>query len=112
MDDKITRNDVVDYLVKTRLIETCCECQIAKRPSEKPLLNDLIQDMWVWAMTYDEKKLVNAYSHHHLNALITRTIVNNIWSTQSPFFKNYHRQESRQTEITERELNLPEDYGE
>lgn len=101
MADDVTRTDVVDFLLKSRLLETCCECQTAKKPTEKSNLDDLIQDMWLWVMEYDEEKLVDAYKKNHLNALITRTITNNIWSRNSRHWSKYHKYNERETEITE-----------
>ena len=104
-----TRQDVVDYLLETRLVNTCCECQLAKKKSDMDLLDDLIQDVWLWVMTYDEDKLLNAYTNGHINALITRMIINNVFSVSSPYYRNYHKFSDRTTEITSKELNIPAD---
>lgn len=103
------RKDIIDYCLSKGLIETCCSCQLSKRKTDSQLLEDLIQDTWVWLLTYDEEKLINAYNNKHLNALITQYLVNNIWSTTSPYWKKYHKDSSKTREITEKELNLKDE---
>lgn len=106
--NKVTRADVVDYCIKSRLIEQCCECQLAKKKEDIALLADLQQDVWIWLLQYDEKKLLDAFTRGHLNALITATITNWVFSTSSPYWTRYHRQSGREDEITYKELNIPE----
>lgn len=84
---------------------------MSKVPEEKIYLEDLIQDTWLWLMTYDEGKLLNAYEKKHLNALITSVLVKNIFSKKSPYFQRYHKDSSRCREITDKELNLPDGTG-
>lgn len=82
------RDEVIDYLMKTDLLKRCCECQF-KKLGNMTFFDDFYQDMWEWVMTYNEDKLWDAYKNHHLNALITRCIQNNIFSANSPYYKKY-----------------------
>lgn len=104
-----SREDIVKYLLDSRLLRTCCECQIAKSKSDKQWLDDLEQDMWVWVMTYDINKLIDAYNNNKINALITKVIVNWLWSKTSPFHKINREFGSITDEITEKELNIADD---
>lgn len=96
-----TRSDVVDYLLKTNLLRRCVECQVVKM-KDKQFMDDIEQDAWVWIMTYDEEKLINAYTNGHLNALISRYLINNLFSKTSPFYKTYLKQSDREDEITQK----------
>lgn len=84
------REEVLEYLFKSKLLERCINCQFFKIGTQD-FKEDFTQDMWEWVLTYDEDKLYHAYINHHLNALLTRVIQNNIMSTNSPFYKKYKR---------------------
>ncbi len=110
MNNYNTRKDVTDYLLKSKLIETCVNYQAkAGTPyyNNKP---DIIQDAWLWIMTYDEEKLLDAFNNNHGNALISHYLRNQLFSTQSQYYAKYHRFENRTTEITTETLNLPDNY--
>lgn len=102
------RDDIIKYLLDTKLLWKCCECQF-KKMGNLENLNDFYQDMWEWVMTYDEEKLVDAYRNHHLNALITRVIQNNIFSANSPYYKKYAKFRHLTTELVY-EDNNEDDY--
>lgn len=108
----ITRDDIVKYLLETDLITVCVQCQLHKKKADLHLEEDLIQDIWEWVMTYDENKLIDAFTNKHLNALITRTLINNVFSVNSPYYKKYHKFTDKTTEITLKELNIPDNEQE
>lgn len=105
------REEIVDYTIKSGLLKRCCECQVAKTKSniDTEYLDDLEQDMWVWLMTYDIKKLSNAYENGHLNALYSKVIINWLYSNTSPYHKIYRRYTANCDEITDEELNIPDE---
>ena len=104
-----SREEIVDYALKSRLLRTCVECQIAKSKGNAEFLNDLEQDMWLWMMTYDLEKLQDAYENNHLNALISKVLINQIYSNTSPFYKTYKKFACNSDEITYKELNIPDE---
>lgn len=74
------------------------------------LLEDFQQDLCLILLTYDNEKMNDAHSRNHMNALISRIITNNLFSKNSPYYAKYKRFADRTKEITQEELNLPEDY--
>lgn len=93
------RKIVYDYCRKTKLLETCNSHQCRKFNITEPEKSDLLQDLYLWLFTYDIKKLWHAYSHNHLNALITRVLHNNLYSTTSPFYRTYKKFRSLSNDV-------------
>ena len=75
----ISRDEIIRYLEKSKLIETCVQYRL-NRCKDKEMLKEMVQETWVWALTYDLDKMVDAYLNGHLSALITRFICNQYFS--------------------------------
>lgn len=93
------RQTIIEYCQRTRLIETCVSHQ-CRRYYQTEFKNDLIQDMYVWLLSYDIKKLWNAYSNNHLNALVTAVLQRNLYSRTSPFYRTYKKFQALTNDIT------------
>lgn len=83
------RSEVIDYILKSKLLTTCVDYQLKKQPQHYGNRDDIISDAWVWLLTYDEDKLADAYEHKHLNALITRFLQNQVFSSTSEYYRKY-----------------------
>lgn len=83
------RSEVIDYILKSKLLTTCVDYQLKKQPQHYGNRDDIISDAWVWLLTYDEAKLIDAYEHKHLNALITRFLQNQVFSSTSEYYRKY-----------------------
>ena len=101
------RKEIVDSLIQSELPERCIRYQTNKS-SNKELKNDLLQELWLWILTYDLDKLTDAYDNGHINALITRWIRNQWHSRTSPFFKEFRKFDLNSDEITQNELDIPD----
>lgn len=64
------------------------------------LLQDLQQDIYIDLLTKDDDKIVNLYNSGQLKFFITRMVVNNIHSKNSPFWCKYKRYTQNANEIT------------
>lgn len=83
------------------LIKTCVDCQFAKLENwKKQFREDMFHDLIITLMEYPECKVEDAVNNNHLNALITKILVNNLYSTTSPFFKKYLKFDMRTDDIT------------
>lgn len=91
--------EIVNIYLKSGLIKQCVECQMSKI-KDRQFEDDLFQDTVVWMLTYDNDKLNDAHINNHMNALISRYLINNIWSRTSTYYNTYYRQSSREQEIT------------
>ena len=83
------REEVIEYLFKSKLGVTCIDYQLKKQPQHYCNREDIIQELYLWILTYDEEKLWDAYSNNHLNSLITRYLQNQLFSTTSEYYRKY-----------------------
>ena len=102
------RKEIIDFILKIGLAEKCVKYQTNKS-SNNFLKEDLLQELYLWLLTYDIDKLSDAYKRNHLNALITRWISNNWFSKTSPFYKHFRRFDLISDEITNKELDIPDE---
>ena len=100
------RSSIIKELLDSKLLETCVDYQIKKNPTLYKFRDDILQDAWVWLLTYDEGKLLDAALNNHLNALITGYLTRTLHSSTSEFYRKYRRHDMTQ-EITQQELNIP-----
>ena len=100
------RREILDYVLKTGLADKCVFYQTIKC-RDKELVADLKQELYLWLCTYDLSKLENAFSQNHLNALITRWIINNYFSKSSPFYKYFRKFQELTDELGPKEFNIP-----
>lgn len=111
MDDStpsLSNNEIVTFYLENGLIKRCVECQFAKM-KDRQFEDDMFQDLVLILLEYDNGKMNDAHSHNHFNALITKILQNNIFSQTSPFHKKYYRQSNRETEITAKEYEIPDE---
>lgn len=104
MDER--RQEIVDYLIKTKIPETCVKYQLNKTKNQF-FKDEMLQEVWLFILEYDIEKLEDAYGRGSLNALITAFIKRQFFSRTSPFFKKYKKFDILTDEITGRELNIP-----
>lgn len=97
----MTNRDIVDIYLKSGLIKQCVDCQFSN-VKDKQFKDDFFNDLIIILYEYDNAKMNDAHSNHHFNALISRIIINNIYSKTSPYYKSYRKFMDRAgEEITE-----------
>lgn len=79
----MTKNDVIAIIAKERMVETIVS-NIAK--SSDDLLNDLIQEIYLDLLQKDDAKIVKLYETNQIHYFITRIVINNIHSKNSPYW--------------------------
>ena len=107
----VDRKEILDYLVKTQLIEKCVHYQTI-RCNDQYLKEELVQELYLWACTYDLEKLSDAYENNHLNALCTRVIQSQWFSNRSAFHYTYRKKDRKTDEITKEVLQIPDETPE
>ena len=85
----VERQEIVKDILESGLLTTCVDYQLKKQPQHYENRDDIIQDAWLWLLSYDIQKLNDAYLNKHLNALLTRYIQNQIFSKTSEYFRKY-----------------------
>ena len=93
----MSKNEVVNIIAKERLVEQIVS-NIAK--SSDDLLNDLSQEIYLDLLQKDEDKIINLYETNQMRYFITRMVINNIHSTNSPYWCKYKRFTQNMNEIT------------
>ena len=79
----MTKNEIIGRLAKERIVETIVS-NIAK--SSDDLLNDLVQEIYLDLLTKDEDKIVKLYETNQIRYFITRIVINNLHSKNSPYW--------------------------
>lgn len=85
----MTRNDIIENIIDSNLLITCVDYQLKKQPQHYQYRDDIINDAYLWLLTYDEDKLIDAAQGKHLNALITRYLQNQLFSKTSEYYRKY-----------------------
>ena len=96
----MTNKEIVDIYIYNGLIQTCVDCQFAKLPEDAEYRDDFTNDLIVSLYSYQNSKLLDAHVNNHFNALVTKIIVNQIYSHTSPYYKKYKKFKDRSDEIT------------
>jgi hypothetical protein len=102
----LTNNQIVEIYLKNKLIQTCCECQFAKRKDLLKYYDDFYQDLILVLLLYDNEKMNDAHINNHFNALLTRIIQNNLNSTTSEFYRKYLRYDNNKEELTNKHKEI------
>ena len=107
----MTNKEITDLYIHNGLISKCVDYQFSriKDKSVKQFKDDFYQDIIVFLYEYDNDKINNAHLNNHFNALVSRIIINNLYSTTSPFYTRYRYFQDKTDEITEQ---LKDTYGE
>ena len=75
------------------LVKKCVDFQFEKLGRKEAwkmqYKEDFYHDLIVYLLTYNNEKLNNAHENGHMNALITRMICNQIFSSSSKFYLQY-----------------------
>ena len=85
----MNRYEIIDEIYNSKLLTTCVDYQLKRQPQHYQNRADIIQDAWLWLLSYDIDKLTDAYLNNHLNALLTRYIQNQIFSKTSDYYRKY-----------------------
>lgn len=101
----LTNKELVEMYLP--LLTRCMEYQFAK--IDKTYKEDLMHDIVVELMQYDNIKLNDAHERKHMNALLTRWIQNNVRSKTSWFYRRYKRWDALSQEISDKERNISDE---
>lgn len=104
----LSNREILEKYLDNGLIRQCVECQFS-RMKDRQFQDDMFQDLCIILLEYPNEKLNDAHRHNHMNALITKILVNNLFSTTSPFYKQYYRQMDRESEITDKIYNISDE---
>lgn len=95
----MNRQNIIDNILNSGILTTCVDYQLKRQPQHYQYRDDILEDAWVWLLTYDEGKLMDAYMGNHINALITRYLQNQLFSKTSEYYRKYIKLNSLSEEL-------------
>lgn len=86
------KNNIIEALAKEKTVETLC----TNMGVEPAYIDDLVQEIYLILLEYNEDKLIKMYERKQLKFFIVRIIMNQYFSKNSPFYKKYKIYDQRQ----------------
>lgn len=78
---------MLNKIANERLVEEMCK-NLGVSPK---YMDDLVQEIYLILLEYNQEKLQSIYDKGQLNFFLTRIIKNQYFSNTSPFFKKYRK---------------------
>lgn len=78
---------MLNKIANERLVEEICK-NLGVSPK---YMDDLVQEIYLILLEYDQEKLQSIYDKGQFNFFLTRIIKNQYFSNTSPFFKKYRK---------------------
>lgn len=86
------KNRIINELATNKVVEELC-CNMGV---EQAYLDDLVQEIYLILLEYNEDKLIKMYERKQLKFFIVRIIMNQYFSKNSPFYKKYKMYDQKQ----------------
>lgn len=87
------------------LICTCCRFQVTKYSIPHELHNDVLQLVCLVILEYDNAKLNKIVEENHLNAFVTGILVRQLYSKNSPFYREFRKFQNITSSIDDFDTN-------
>ena len=87
------------------LIRTCCRFQVNKFSIPQDLHDDVLQIGCLVILEYDNAKLNKIVEENHLNAFVTGILVRQLYSKNSPFYREFRKFQNITSSIDDFDTN-------
>lgn len=87
------------------LIRTCCRFQVNKFSIPQDLHDDVLQLVCLVILEYDNAKLNKIVEEKHLNAFVTGILVRQLYSKNSPFYREFRKFQNITSSIDDFDTN-------
>ena len=87
------------------LIRTCCRFQVNKYSIPLDLHNDVLQLVCLVILEYDNAKLNKIVDENHLNAFVTGILTRQLYSRNSPFYREFRKFQNITSSIDDYDTN-------
>lgn len=87
------------------LIRTCCRFQVNKYSIPLDLHNDVLQLVCLVILEYDNEKLNKIVEENHLNAFVTGVLTRQLYSRNSPFYREFRKFQNITSSIDDFDTN-------
>ena len=94
----MTNNEILIHYYP--LIQQCVMFQCRKYGWLKHM-NDILQDICLIILDYDNQKLNTTHQEKHFNAFVTGILVRQLYSVNSPAYKKYKKNNDKQIPLDE-----------
>lgn len=78
---------MLEQLAKDKVVENLCK----NIGVSSNYIDDLVQEVYLIMLEYDQEKLKQIYEKGEINYWLTRIIMNQYCSNTSPFYKKYRK---------------------
>ena len=95
----MSNNEIVTQ--NFELISTCVSHQMRKYDTPREFYDDIVQDVCMTLLEYDNNKLNKINDENHLNAFVSGILVRQLYSTNSQTYRTYRRLRELSNEVTE-----------
>lgn len=95
----MTNNEIVSG--NFELIKTCCIHQALKYDTPQEFVDDIVQEVALILLEYDNEKLNCIVEENHLNAFISGILVKQLYSKNSSFYRTYRRFRDNSNPVSE-----------
>ena len=86
-------------------IRTCCRFQVNKYSIPLDLHNDVLQLVCLVILEYDNAKLNKIVEENHLNAFVTGILTRQLYSRNSPFYREFRKFQNITSSIDDFDTN-------
>lgn len=87
------------------LIRTCCRFQVNKYSIPLDLHDDVLQLVCLVILEYDNAKLNKIVEENHLNAFVTGVLTRQLYSRNSPFYREFRKFQNITSSIDDFDTN-------
>lgn len=91
------KEEIIEYLYRNNIVSDICK-NVTR--SNSYYVEDLIQEIFIILLEYNEDKLKFAYENNQLKFLISRLVTNQYNSSTSGFYKKFKKDRHNSTDIT------------
>lgn len=91
------KNEIIETIAKIKTVERIA----SQMGCSSPYIEDLSQDIYEALLKKDDKLVESLWDKDQLTFYIIRMVKNNIFSTTSPFYRDYERFRQKSDEIKE-----------
>ena len=81
------KNDIIEEIARNKLIEELIK-NMGIKANDK---DDLLQEIYLVLLEYEEDKIIKLYNNNQLKFFIVRIIQNQYFSKNSPFYTKYKK---------------------
>lgn len=89
------KREIVETIAKLKTVERI----VAQMGCSSPYIEDLAQDIYEALLKKDDKLVESLWEKDQLTFFIIRMVKNNIFSTTSPFYRDYERFRQKADEL-------------